>query len=347
MGVGHKRNPQPVAATIPRMFRAWRELAPVPTVGIWAPSSPGPLLFPKRFERAISALKRAGFEPVLGRSCSNGAGPDWVEPKAAADDLKYLVGEKSVDVVMAAVGGWSMLPVLPHVDWDLLSVRRPAIVGYSDISVMLWACLTKIGLQTIHGPMAIPDFGEFGGPFLYSLDSMRSVLTPGGTGQLSAPLITTDEVLFWDREDVRPRLAEEATSWRSLRDGRCEGWLLPGCLPAVAQLFETSFMPPSTGAILCLETVGMTVDQVWACMSQWRLSGRLDSVAGLVIARHSQLRPSASGLSDVDKVILEVTRGLDIPILVDVDFGHTDPRLSLKVGGLARLDSGRGQIQIL
>lgn len=49
---------------------------------------------------------------------------------------------------------------------------------------------------------------------------------------------------------------------------------------------------------------------------------------------------------DFDAVILRALAGRKIPVLVDVDFGHTEPRLTLPVGGRATMDTDSCRITL-
>ena len=58
-------------------------------------------------------------------------------------------------------------------------------------------------------------------------------------------------------------------------------------------------------------------------------------MSGLVIGRMQRL--SGVTASHLERIVDECI-DLDIPVLAGVDVGHTDPMLTLPVGGAARLD---------
>ena len=309
-------------------------LAPHAAIGLWTPSSPAPALFPRRYQRALSAL---GREVVTTPSTVANAGISAAHPEQLADELHMLLLDDRVGAVLCTTGGSTCSAVLRHIDWELVGEAALPIIGYSDVTSMLWATLARAGLVSFHGPMLVSEWGEWGGPWPYTVDSLSRALE-SRLAPWQPPESWTDETLWWDREDTRRRV-EQTGPWRCLNPGAVEGWLLPGCAPTATHLFGTPYLPDVDGALLCLEFTGMGPDQVWAHLVQWEDSGLLDRVTGLVIGRHSGPRASAGGSRDYDAVIRAVVAGRDLPVLVDVDFGHTEPMLTLPVGTRALLDA--------
>ncbi|MEU8015880.1 LD-carboxypeptidase [Micromonospora parva] len=318
-------------------------------LGLWTPSSPAPALFPRRFARCLDALAAAGHDVVLSPSCRKNSGFAAADPRTLADDLHALLEDERVEGILCTTGGYTTMPVLKYVDWGLVRRAAKPIVGYSDVTALLWAALAQAGLTTYHGPMAISEWGEQGGPWPYTLRNFRDAA--GGRAALvdivlEAPSEWTDELLWWDREDDRPRRTRPDARWRTLIPGKASGWLLPGCAPTAGRLFGTRYMPDVTGAILCLETLEMGPDQLIGLLAQWEAAGLFDRIVGLVVGRHYRPVAAAGGSTDFDAAIIRALDGREVPVLVDVDFGHTEPRLTLPVGGRATIDADNCRITL-
>ncbi|AGL19162.1 LD-carboxypeptidase [Actinoplanes sp. N902-109] len=322
-------------------------LRPGHRIGLWTPSAPAPALFPRRYERARAALAGTGFEITEAPGTRGNTGVGAADPRQLADDLHGLLTDDRVDAVMATTGGYTSLAVLPYIDWDLVRRARRPIIGYSDITAVLWATFARAGLVSFHGPMLVSEWGEWGGPWPYTIENFLRLLGGGAPVAFTPPPAWTDESLYWDVADDRRRISTAATSWRCLRPGSAEGWLLPGCAPTASQLFGTPYLPEVDGAILCLEFPAMGPDQVWGYLLQWAQSGCLDRVAGLVIGRQCLPGTAAGGSGDYAAVIDAAVGDRRLPVLLDVDFGHTEPRITLPVGVRARLDADAGTLTLL
>ncbi|MEC3978045.1 S66 peptidase family protein [Amycolatopsis sp. H20-H5] len=322
-------------------------IAPGAALGIWTPSAPAPALFPRRFGRAVDALRFEGFPVVFADSARGNVGIGADYPAALATDLHKLLTDERVGAVLCTTGGYTSSAVLAHIDWALVREAAKPIIGYSDITSVLWAVLSQSELISFHGPMLISEWGEWGGPWSYTLDSFRRALSPGPvSATLAEPDRWTDETLWWDKEDTRRRTTQTG-GWRCLIPGKAQGWLLPGCAATAAHLFGTPYLPDVEGALLCLEFADMGPDQVWAHLVQWADSGRLDRVSGLVVGRHSGPRAAAGGSRDFDAVVRDVVGNRGFPVLADVDFGHTEPMVTLPVGGRALLDATARRLTLL
>jgi len=287
-------------------------------------------------------MRAHGYDVVVAEHATGNDGIAAAAPASVAADLHALLSDDRVDAVVCAAGGHTSSLVLPFVDWDLVREAAKPIIGYSDATAVLWATLVHAGLITYHGPMAVSEWGEHGGVMPYTAEQFSTVVfgTPaGGVHEIEPPGRWTDEVLWWDTEDDRPRITH-AGDWRCLVPGVAEGWLLPGCANTAGLLFGTGHLPDTEGAILCLDFFGSSPEKVWVQLGQWAEAGLLKGLAGAVIARHGCPRAAAAGSTDFDGVLLNVFGPLGIPVLVDVDFGHTEPRLTLPVGGPALLDAG-------
>lgn len=258
-------------------------------------------------------------------------------PQQLADELHSLVLDPEVDVVLTTAGGYTTTAVLPYLDFGLLGRAGKPLIGYSDVSLLLLAAHAA-GAPAVHGPMLVSEFGHPGGLHPYTAASLSAVLA--GRGQLLAPPGGwTDDNPWWDRDDHEKPILRSAAGWRALRHGAASGPLVAVCLPAVSALFGTPYMPSTDGAILFLEDFGIGPDKLLALLSQWRLSGRLERAAGLVIGRRGRPGMSASGYVGFDEVILSMVKDFNMPVVADVDFGHTHPMLALPYGAPVQIDT--------
>jgi muramoyltetrapeptide carboxypeptidase LdcA involved in peptidoglycan recycling len=72
--------------------------------------------------------------------------------------------------------------------------------------------------------------------------------------------------------------------------------------------------------------------------------GVLESIRGLLVGRPMGYTPNER--QELREVVLERTASFEIPVITDMDFGHTAPQFVLPVGCLARIDADREAFEI-
>lgn len=86
-----------------------------------------------------------------------------------------------------------------------------------------------------------------------------------------------------------------------------------------------------------------TLDRMF---TQARQVGVFDQISGMVIGRFA----SSVGLSEEDSlemILDDALRGYDFPVMVDVDFGHTDPLMTFSIGVECRMDAGAKELELV
>ncbi|WP_406320072.1 LD-carboxypeptidase [Streptomyces sp. NBC_01637] len=324
----------------------WPTLLPAnATLGVWAPSSPAPVLFPRRFARGLASLSERGYTVVVGESCRAAQGAGTLPPQALAEELHSLLEETAG--VIAAVGGWTLTPVLPYLDFDRIGRAGKPLIGYSDLTSLVNLVPRRSGLVAFHGPMVVSEWGECAGPWELTAAEFDQVLgrdhswieRPVGTaGQAGQAEQWSDENLFWDRDDDRRRQGNSgAQPPRTLRTGEATGPLWGGSLLVLGLLLGTDLWPdPAPGSIVFLEADGLPPDELWARLEQFRLAGVFDRAGGVIMGKISNPRTTPSGYTGYDD-ILRRTLPSSIPVAAGFDLGHADPMSTLPVGGWARL----------
>jgi muramoyltetrapeptide carboxypeptidase len=141
--------PEKLATARPALLLP-RRLRPGSVIGVTAPASP---FAPDVLERGMRVLREMGFEvrysEDLFDSCGYLAGPD--EQRAAA--FNRLVADPQIDAIMCARGGYGSLRILPLLDYARVAEHPKAVIGFSDVTALLWALYSRCGLIGFHGPL--------------------------------------------------------------------------------------------------------------------------------------------------------------------------------------------------
>jgi muramoyltetrapeptide carboxypeptidase LdcA involved in peptidoglycan recycling len=295
-----------------------------------------------------------GFRVKLGRHALKTTDHTAGTARERASDLHDMFADNTVKAIVCAIGGNHSNQLLPLLDFDLIRSHPKIFVGYSDITVLHLAMLSRAGLQTFYGPALLTQFGENPQPLAYTRDNfLRCVMSPEPLGRLAPSRRWTEEFLDWGRKaDMgRPRRLKPNPGPVWLSPGRARGALLGGCITSLMHLRGTPYWPKLDGAIFFWETPegsdpgrGRSVADIESCLADLVLSGVFDQISGMVVGR-----PYGYGAEDTSALRAAVRRALGsrrMPVLFGADIGHTDPMLTLPMGVQARLDSS-GEFSIL
>jgi muramoyltetrapeptide carboxypeptidase len=196
-------------------------------------------------------------------------------------------------------------------DWSAMRTAGPkAFIGYSDITALHEAFATRVGVATLHGPMA--------GALTFLKDQptrdhlRRTLFTPQDTLQLTSPTA------------------------RTLVPGRASGVTAGGCVSLLAADLGTPYARPSVaGALLVLEDVGEEAYRLDRILTQLLRSGWLDGVAGIVLGSWAECGP----YEELRALFLDRLGGLGVPVVEELGFGHCPSTLTVPLGVPAVLDA--------
>ena len=320
----------------------------------------GPATFPHRYEAGKRQLQDAfGVTVVETPHALHSA--EWLErnPRARADDLMEAFSDPTIKAIISTIGGDDSIRLLPYLDLGIIRSNPKIVMGYSDTTVTLLACLAA-GLVTFYGPAIMAGFGENGGLFPYMTDSVQRTLfssAPIGTIEPNSDGWTV-EFLDWAEAENQSQRRKLTISdgWNYLQgEGVRRGHLIGGCLEVLDWLRGTEVWPSSEAwqdAILFLETSeeAPTPTRVLRVLRAFAAMGILGKLSGILVGRPGgQVPPEKFG--EYDEVLLKVVaeeEGLaDLPIITRMDFGHTDPMFVLPYGVEAEIDCDRQQFAIL
>ncbi|KAF3402029.1 putative carboxypeptidase [Penicillium rolfsii] len=276
--------------------------------------------------------------------------------RVRCEEIHAAFRDNTITAIICTIGGAHANELLPFLNYSLIRSNPKIFVGYSDTTFLHYAIQSRTGLRTFYGPSILTDFSDFPKPMQFTIDHFLRVLTEAGmpVGPLPRSPICSkghSDFLFSNEMPDKPREIVDSPSWRWLRRGRATGNLYGGTLPCVVRLQGTPYAPASwKDKILFLESAMGDNMQLPYSVSQFRnnlvdlaLSGILHEIRGLVVGRgykydaHMQ-DELANVIEEVFDVIVGRSREEQLPILMNVDFGHTSPFLTLPINALVRLD---------
>lgn len=286
-------------------------LRPGARVAVVAPSGPVPA---DRLEAGLDILRGWDLDPVVAPHVLD------VHPRLGylagtdqdrARDLQEAWCDPAVSAVLCARGGYGAPRMAELLDWTAMRAAGPKVfVGYSDITVLHEAFARRLGLVTLHGPMAAAV------TFLKDARTQESL-----------------RATLFEPESVRTLGLDTA---RALVPGRAGGVTLGGCVSMLAAELGTPYARPSAaGGLLLIEDVGEEPYRLDRVLTQLLRSGWLDGVAGIGLGSWAECGP----YEDIRTLLLDRLGGLGVPVVEEMGFGHGESNQTVPLGVPAVLDT--------
>ncbi|MFZ1317345.1 LD-carboxypeptidase [Candidatus Saccharibacteria bacterium] len=332
-------------------FQTLPKLSPGDQVGIISPSAGLPGLFPWVQDLGLERMRDIfGLIPVEYPTTRmmNASLED------RARDIMAAFADPNNKAVFASIGGNDQIKLIKYLDPQVFRDNPKPFFGYSD-NTHLHNFLWNLGIPSYYGGGIMNQFGMNVRMFDMTIDSLKHALFNKGEFPLDIANNYNDEGLDWS---VKNNLALE----RKLEpndgiywDGttNAEGILWGGCVESlVAQMATAKYLPSDKdidGTILVLET-SENIPQHW--IIEYLLVGLgergwLDKFQAVLVGRpkawefNKQMTPQqkADYRDQQRKTVVGTIRQYNarIPIVQNIDFGHTDPQTVLPLGQKARV----------
>ncbi|MBS0625176.1 MAG: LD-carboxypeptidase [Verrucomicrobia bacterium] len=345
-------------------FRQPSALKPNDKVAVVSPSSGMPFLFPWVYEQGLDRLKQVfQLEPI--EYLTTRQSPEYLSknPKARAEDINRAFADPCIKGIIATIGGNDQIRILPYLDQKIIRANPKIFMGYSDctnLHLLLW----NLGIISYYGGAIMTQFAMGGGMQEYTVNSIRKAIFEPFIGQVFAASEYSDADLDWgDKQNLskkRPMYPSQGWIWHNDKHSIIQGRLWGGCLevldlhlsvkrylPDLAQLndailfIETSEEMPSEGFvyrfIAALAELHM-LEKFQAILMAYPKAQFCDKAPaeGREAFIINQQKAVKSALQDYD---------VDIPVIFNMNFGHTDPQIIIPNGGHVKINGSLKTIE--
>ena len=278
-----------------------------------------------------------------------------------ARDVMAAFADPAVKVVLASIGGEDEIGLIKHLDPSVFLANPKPFFGYSD-NTHLHNFLWRLGIPSFYGLSTMVQLGMPGGMHPLTVRSLRHALFEAGEMEVEVSDRFTDVELTWeDPANLNRRRPMEANDGLIWDDGvDAEGRLWGGCLEVLlGVILAGQFVPDDDdldGVVLYLETSEETPSAfvVGYFLTALGERGWLDRISGLLVGRPKAwtlVNPidadarAAFRRAQRDAVVTAVRRyNRTIPIVMNMDFGHTDPQIIIPSGGRARIVTSQHRV---
>jgi muramoyltetrapeptide carboxypeptidase len=274
------------------------------TIGIVAPASHFDL---EKFNRGIAVLESMGFNTSVPERLFKKKGYFAGSDLERAEMVNRYFADTSIKAIICARGGYGSIRILSLLDYETIQKNPKIFVGFSDVSALLSTLYLRCRLVTFHGP---------------------TVTTLGNSDNM-----TKDSLLSMITSGEKPEIAME--SGITIQPGSASGPVLGGNLNTLCHLLGTRFQPDFKGCILFLEDRGEAPYRVDRMLSQMKLAGCFNRLAGFILGTFED----CGNTDDIIRIAGDIFKDDKIPILAGLEVGHGKRNLAIPTGLNATLDA--------
>lgn len=316
------------------------KLRPGDTVRVIAPALSLSIIGQETRQIAERRLSDLGLRVTFGQHVEETDAFNSSSIASRVADLHEAFADDGVRAILTVIGGYNSNQLLRHLDWELIAAHPKVFCGYSDITALNHAILTRTGLVTYSGP----HYSTFGQKLHadYTVDYFARCLMSAAPFALQPSAHWSDDAWYLDQDN---RVLVQNDGYLVVNEGAAEGTILGANLCTFNLLQGTEYLPDLTGAVLFLEDDEESLPHTFDrdLQSVLHLPG-FAGVRGLVIGRFQRASKMTPALLRAIIAGKPELRGL--PVIAGVDFGHTDPKVTLPIGGTARLTAAGAQATI-
>lgn len=322
-------------------------------VAILSPSFAAPGRFPHVYELGLKRLREVfELEPIAFPATAKlGASG---EERAA--DLIAAFEDPSIKGIITSLGGNDQVTYIKNLPPEPFKNNPKPFFGYSDnthFANFLW----MNGAPSFYGGALFTQFAMEGKIDDFTLKYLKTALFESGEHELEASPVYSDMGLDWNDptnlEKLETFLPNDGWQWDGEKD--VEGISWGGCLESIDELLRHDIAIPSLAdfenTILFTETSEEmpSADYVFRVYRALGERGILARVRGILVGRpkawefgneHDDAWQAAHRVEQRE-TILKVVRAYNpsVPVIQNMDFGHTSPQIPLPYGGRIRIDS--------
>lgn len=329
-------------------------------VAVISPSAGLPQVFPWVQDLGLERMRNVfGLEPVEYPT-TRVKGPSLED---RAKDVMAAFADPKNKAVFASIGGSDQVRLIKHLDPSIFINNPKPFFGYSD-NTHLHNFLWSLGIPSYYGGGIMNQFGMNAQMFDITVNSLNHALFDEGEYELEVSTEYNDEGLDWSvKENLdKPRKLDKNIGliWDGEKD--VEGVLWGGCVESlIVQSSTAKYLPKDgdlEGTVLFLETAE-DIPEHWIIeylLTGFGERGWLNKFQAILVGRPKAWEFDKQNSEEVKvkyaekqrKTVIDVVRQYNstIPIVQNLDFGHTDPQVALPNGGKVRVISGEKKIYL-
>lgn len=301
-------------------------------IRIIAPSCSMSILSEKIINLATKTLEGLGFKVSFGKNINK---IDLLNSSSISFrvlDLHNAFSDNNIKAILSAIGGFNSNELLKYIDYELIKNNPKIFCGFSDITSLSNAILKKTNLVTYSGP----NFSNFAikKHTRYLKDYFKKCLMNDSDFIINPSQKWSNDKWY---KNLDNKEVENNEGFWTINKGFAKGTIIGENLCTLNLLQGTEFMPSLKNSILFIEDDNESRAENFNRDLQSLIHlPNFNEVQGIVIGRFQ--KQSKINKKKLDFIIKTKKELNNIPVIGNVDFGHTNPRITFPIGGTAVLN---------
>lgn len=267
-------------------------------------------------------------------------------PEARAEDLMNAFADKKIKGIFTMIGGDDSIRILPFIKDDVIKANPKIFIGYSD-STVTNLLLYKNNVVSYYGPSLLSEIAENGSMHDYTKKYLKDSLFKNDKVTIKSSKEWTNDRIDWTDKSKNSefrKMQNERHGFEVLQgNGTFKGKLLGGCLEVLNMIIGTYIWPSIDewkDKILFIETSEMkpSPDEVIYFLRHLHALGILNVINGIIIGKPKDEMYYEEYKESFLKVIKDEAKLTNLPIMYNINFGHSAPMCVLPYGLNATVD---------
>ena len=298
-----------------------------------------------------------GLELVAMPNALKGVDYLYKHPEARAEDLMEAFKNPEIKAIFCAIGGYDTIRLLPYIDFDVIKNNPKIFSGFSDSTTNHFMCFYA-GLMSFYGPNIMNDFSQYVFMSEYTINAVRKLWFDGEENfkiESSRVYSLDEDKVWWGEEHIN-----EDRKWRTEEKGyeilqgtgKVQGELLGGCIDVFFDLLGTKIWPKTEewkNKILFFENceANMTPEILESLLRNLQAQGILENLSAIMVGKPTLNDHYEDYKKSILKIVAEEAGLKDMPIIYNVNFGHSAPMGIIPYGAKCEIDADNKTITLL
>ncbi|QJR44390.1 S66 peptidase family protein [Mycoplasma miroungirhinis] len=303
-------------------------LKPGDEIRVIAPARSLKLIGEPNTNLAIKKLESMGFKVTFGKNVYEVHNRFSATIKQRVEDFHEAFLDKNVKAILTVIGGFNSNQLLPYIDWEIVKNNPKIFCGFSDITALHLAILKHTNVPVFYGPH-FSSFAMIKNSEYIETQFKNMFCNEDKTVNLEASKLWSDDLWFIDQDN---RQLENNSGWWNIQNGEARGKIIGGNLSTLMLLKGTDNFPDiNEDSILAIEAVpSYDYDNFERMLVSLIQSPWFKHIKALMIGRFCL--GSKISKEDLITMLSEKEELKNMPIVANIDFGHSMPLCVLPLG---------------